>query len=271
LRAVEDFAGTTLAPIRCRGVLHFYGSRDPRRDRPCLVVTAPRVSIAESRERLSNMARVHRLVEGRDAPHIPGVVDVQLDGPTPHVILDCDVVADGDHVADFVYETGTKTPHAAGAALIIAIMRAITALHRVGDSCLGSFARANILFAADGRMWLLCSAGPLADACIAPEVACGGPPTQSSDVYAVISFLRGQIALTDMHPVVRRVFAGRLEPGDEVFAERVAWSMRVLAMAPRERPAMERVLEHVIATARGSRRRTACITRSARDDRCAAC
>ncbi len=243
---MKELARGALVPIRCRGVLHFYASRDPR---PCLVVTAPRVSPVEARERLANMARAHRLAAG---DHVPGVVDECLDGPSPWVMLDCEAIADGDHVADYTFETGVKSPHSAGAALIVEIMKTIARVHGVTDPatgtpvCLGSLARANILFAADGRMWLLCGAGHLADAFIAPEVACGGPTSTSADVYSMIAFLRGQIAITDMHPAIQRVFAGRMEPGDEMFAQLVATAMRIQSMTPAERPPMPGVIEQTI-------------------------
>lgn len=216
------------------------------------MVTTPPNAGEEGCARLRELARVHRLVAGRIVPH---VIDECITGPTPWVALDCDAIADGDHIADYVVETGDKSKHASGTWVPMILMQTLAGMHRVHDPstgepvCLGSMARANLLFGADGRMWLVgCGAGALSDAFVAPEVACGAPATPGADVYAVTMFMRAQISVTEMLPIALRIYAGRMLPDDAEAARGVAFSQRIPSLPPHERPTMEEALAHSLNT-----------------------
>jgi hypothetical protein len=169
-------------PIRCRGGLHFYSARDAAR-RLRVVVMAPRLPPEEARGRLAGLARVHRLVEGE---HVPGVVDESLEGPLPWVALDCDAVADFETLTDFVRQGAEPPPFELSSAVGKTIMETLCRGSRTRDPdslepiCLGSLSPGNLLFGADGRMWLVgFGAGPLAGAVVAPEVAAGARERRS--------------------------------------------------------------------------------------------
>jgi hypothetical protein len=235
------------APIRCRGALHFFTARDPISDRLRTIVTAPQLPLSEARSRLANLARVHRLVAG---PHVPATAEHDVDGPAPWVALDCDAIADLETVQDYVRRGGEKPDFVRGAVLGKTIMETLVACHDVRDPeggrpmCLGSLARGNVLFSADGTMWLVgFGAGPLGDACIAPEVAAGGAPTPGADVYAVMLFLRAQLEHVRLPSVLRRVFAGRSPVKDARFVVLLAWSnLKILAAPSAMRPDMKAAL-----------------------------
>lgn len=234
-------------PIRCRGPLHFYSARDDITDRLSVVVVAPRIPEREARLRLAGLARTHKLVAG---PHVPGVVEEALDGPTPWVALDCDAVADLETVRDFVREGGDKPPLVQASVLSKIMMDTLARCHLARDPvsqrpvCLGAIAAGNILFASDGTMWLVgFGAGPLVDACQAPEVGAGAPPTPGADVYAVTLFVRGQLEFVQVPRAMRRVFSGRSFVRDANLVLLLVWSnRRILAAAPSKRADMDAAL-----------------------------
>jgi hypothetical protein len=131
------------------------------------------------------------------------------------------------------------------------IMETLIRTHRVTDPvtggpvCLGSLALANVQVAADGRLWLVgFGAGSLADACIAPEVASGGAPTPGADVFAVMLFMRAQIAFTELPPALVRVFAGRPLDSDAELMRLLVWAnAQILAAPPDGRPSMAEALD----------------------------
>lgn len=234
-------------PIRCRGPIHLYSARDPATDRPLVIATAPRLPRSEAGARLASLARCHELVAG---PHVPGVVDRDLDGPAPWVALGCDAIADLETAAEFIRGGGDKPSYRMGAALGKTIMETLVRTHGVRDPdtgapvCLGSLAASNVLYTADGAIWLVgFGAGPLADACVAPEVALGGPPTPGADVFATTLFVRAQIPFTEPAPAMIRVFSGRPTDDDRELVQLLAWSnAQILAASPTDRPTMAEAL-----------------------------
>jgi hypothetical protein len=237
-----------VVPIRCRGALHFYSARDAESDRLRVLVMAPRIPVGEARARLTSLARVHGLVAGV-ASRVPAVVDAALDAPAPWVALDCDAVADQEHTAEYVRQGGEKPDFQRGAALGKMLVETLIECHRVRDPasgapvCLGSVAPANILFNAEGRLWLVgFGAGPLIDACIAPEVAMGEPATPGADTYAVTLFMRSQAVYVELPAALQRAFAGRSIEGDggqELVELIFTNNVKVLAAPPAERIDLE--------------------------------
>src|SRR5215468_1092474 len=235
-------------PIRCRGPIHFYSGRDPDSAQPRVIAAAPRLPRGEARARLAGLAHFHRLAAG---DHVACVVDLDLDGPVPWVALGCDAIADLETVGDFIHHGGDRPSFALGAMLGKTIMETLIRTHRVTDPvtggpvCLGSLALANVQVAADGRLWLVgFGAGSLADACIAPEVASGGAPTPGADVFAVMLFMRAQIAFAELPPALVRVFAGRPLDSDAELMRLLVWSnAQILAAPPAGRPSMAEALD----------------------------
>jgi hypothetical protein len=205
---------------------------------------APFVPLDEARERLAGLARMHRLVAGE---HVPGVAAESLDGTTPWVALDCDAVADLEILTDFVRQSGDRPPYERTVNVGKTLMETLSRVHRVRDpdtgrsACLGSLSSSNLLFGADGAMWIVgFGAGPLNGAVIAPEIGAGDLPTPSGDVYALTLFLRSQMQFTRLPPVMRRVFSGTSIRSDAKLLALLAWSnMKVLAGPPRGRPTMD--------------------------------
>jgi hypothetical protein len=242
----------SLVALRCRGPLHFYSGRGLDDDDPRLIVIAPRLAASEARARLGNLERVHRLLAN---DRIPAVIDAAVDDDMPWVALACDAIADGDHIGDYIRETGDRPKHHVGTGLIAWLMETFAAIHRITDPkngapvCLGAMARGNVMFAPSGRIWLVgCGGGALDEACVAPEVACGGTPTPGADVYAVMMFMRGQMGLTEMLPIAQRIFAGQPLPEDAAAAQRVMAAVSILSMPPTQRPAMSEALAHAMET-----------------------
>ncbi len=211
---------------------------------------APFLPLDDARERLAGLARLHRLVAG---PHVPGVAAESIDGPTPWVALDCDAVADLEILTDFIRQSGDRPPYERTSTVGKTLMETLSRVHRLRDpdsgmsACLGSLSPSNLLFGADGAMWIVgFGAGPLSGAVIAPEVGAGGPPTPSGDVYALTLFIRSQIPFTRLPPVMRRLFSGTSIRSDAKLLVLLAWSnMKVLAGPPRRRPTIDMSLAQV--------------------------
>jgi hypothetical protein len=239
-----DFQRSSAVPICERGAIHLHGGRDPQTQQHRVWVTAPGLPAEEARIRLGSLARAHRLLAGEN---VPGVADESLDGASPWVALDCDGVVDQEHLADFVRHSGDK-PHLQQASVMgKTIMETLIRCHGVKDPqsrrpmCLGSLAPSNVLFTAEGRIWLIgFGAGPFSGACIAPDVAAGAPPTPGADVYALTVFIRSRMSLVRMPSILRRVFTGKSVVRDARLMLLYAWSnWRVLAGPAERRPNME--------------------------------
>jgi hypothetical protein len=239
----------SLVPIRCRGALHFYSGRDVRTDRLRVVVMAPRIPVDQARARLTNLARLHRLVAG---PRVPAVAEEAIDAPTPWVALDCDAIADHEQAIDWVVQGGDKPPFRIGAALGKQIMETLEACHRVRDPetggpvCLGSLAPANLLFSAEGRLSIVgFGGGRLHDSFFAPEVAGGAPATPGADAFATMMFMRAQMDFAVVPPAIERVFAGQPLESDAALMQLLMWSnAQILAAPPAERAGMDAALQH---------------------------
>lgn len=234
-------------PIRCRGGLHFYACADAADGRPRVVAMAPYMEPSEARARLSGLAHAHALAAG---PHVPGVAAQSLDGPSPWVALECDAVADIEHVTDWVRHGHDKPPFAVTSVLGKTAMETLARCHRVRDPatgrpvCLGSLCAGNLLFAADGAMWIVgFGAGPLSGAIVAPEVASGGAASPGADLYALTLFLRSQMPFTRMPSIMRRVFSGQSLRNDAKLVVLLAWAnLKILAGPAHKRPSMEDAL-----------------------------
>jgi hypothetical protein len=237
-------------PIRCRGAIHFYSARDRQSGALRVIVMAPRIPVAEARERLGAMAAAHRLVAGL---HVPDVVTDGLREAVPWVALDCDAVADQEHLADFVGQGGEKPHLKQASAVTKAAMESLIRCHGTKDPesgrsvCLGSVSSANLLFSADGDVWLVgFGLGPLSGAFVAPEVVLGQPPTPGADVYALMLFLRSQMGTIRLPSMLGRVFSARTIARDAQLAALIVWSnIQVLTKPPEKRPDMVVGLERV--------------------------
>jgi hypothetical protein len=234
-------------PIRCRGALHFYSARDADTDKLGVVVTAPRLPRAEARARLSSLVRSHRLVAGEA---VPDVLAEAVDADPPWIALDCDAIADQEALSDFVRQGAEKPDFVLASVVGKTVMETLARTHGIQDPetrrpvVLGSLAAMNLLFAANGKMWIVgFGAGPLAGACVAPEVASGGTPSPGADVYALILFLRSQMELVRLPSAFRRVSAGASKVGDAKLVLLFLWSnLKILAGPPRARPSMSATL-----------------------------
>ena len=251
--ASESWMGSFASPvpIRCRGPVHLYSAQSRQTGRGVVVVVAPRLSASEARARLERLARLHRLLA---SDHVPGVAGADIDSEMPWVALDCDAVADMETVADCARQTGDKLDMERAAVLGKTLMEALAEVHRTRDPetgrllCLGSLGPSNVLFGAGGNMSIVgFGAGPLSNGSIAPEVATGELPTPSSDVFVLITLIRGHADVVNIPPIIRRVVAGH-PVSDAKMLVLWGWSnVRILAGPPSKRPTMEQTLANARA------------------------
>jgi hypothetical protein len=189
------------------------------------------------------MARLHRIAV---SPVIPDIADEDLTGPHPWLALDCDGIADMECLAELVRQGSEKTDLKRGSVVGKTLMEALTSCHQSQDPdhggplCLGSLSSSNLLFAADGRMWIVgFGAGPLGQAYLAPEVALGEMATPGADVYALTLFMRAHMQLVQLPSAMRRVFCGRSWARDAKALLLLVWSnLHILSAAPSKRPDM---------------------------------
>jgi hypothetical protein len=188
-----------------------------------VVVGAPRRDARAIEVALSEMARVHRLL---DHPMIPKVIELGKHEDVPFLELDCDAVASAQMLSTWIAESGDRLPYGQADAVFTQVREAMQAAHRVIDPrtersvCLGRVSLANLLYARDGRAWVVGFGHNVALALEsgaddgmnavyqAPEVALGAPATPSSDYVAVLLAARAHTTLADVAAIAAAVVGG---------------------------------------------------------------
>jgi len=121
--------------------------------------------------------------------------------------------------------------------------------------CLGAFAPANVLFAADGRHVLfgfghnVIVHDSLGRIVVrgrffqAPEVAVGGLPSIESDLIAMIEMTRSTMAFVSVHEALGRVLVGNTLREDVELARLVLWfETHVMRGVPTRRPSIDEIV-----------------------------
>jgi hypothetical protein len=185
---------------------------------------------------------------------IPAVIDAAADDAMPWVALACDAIADGDHIGDYIRETGDRPKHHVGTGLIAWLMETFAAIHCITDPKNGAgLPRCDGARQPDVRAERQDLAGRLRRWCARRSVRCARGCVwrrtdtrcrclRGNDVYA------GQTGLTEMLPIAQRIFAGQPLPEDAVAAQRVMAAVSILSMPPTQRPAMSEALTHAMET-----------------------
>lgn len=211
--------------VRARGAFEVWTARAPD--------GAPRVVLVAEPAVLDRLAEGHARTAG-------GIVPAVAERGAGFVALACDAVTDFEDLIDRFAARRSRCPYAQGIALVDALLDALARATDAGV-CFGGLAPANLLVSRTGALTLI-GAGHHVTAtapgvAIAPEVAAGGPPTPSGDLYAITLLVRSLIGFVDFPPPAQRVLQGRALPEDAELAQVMLWSnLAIVAAFPDRRP-----------------------------------
>lgn len=176
------------------------------------------------------------------------------------VVLDVPAVTDLDGVVRLAAERGVKATHAEADGLVVTLRDALLAAARSpgrasSDRHLGSFSVSNVVFAADGRFWLVGLGhnvavldedgrlAPRARFFQAPDIALGHAPSERSDFVALLMLLRGMLGFVDVHASVVRAIGGNTLRQDLELVERILWiERRVIHASAADRASIDETI-----------------------------
>lgn len=232
---------------------------DATTQRRVFVVAAdPRGPREASRVALDKLYAAHR-----EPPHaiIAPAIERGDHGDVPFVVFDFPARLDFDRVLQIGLDSGRKAPYQMADGFSTTLRDALLAsAERVDPEtghaiCLGTFAHANVLFAADGRhvMFGFGFNVVVFDALgrmvvrgrfyQAPEVAVGGVPTASSDIIGMIEMTRPTLAFVNVHEALHRVLVGNTLGEDLELSKLLLWfETRVTRSSPAGRPAIAEII-----------------------------
>lgn len=222
------------------------------------------VTVVEARERdassdaaLDALHRAHR-----DPTHeaIAPSLERWRDETISAVVFGVPAVIDLEGAVRLGSERGAKLTHAEADGLIVTLRDALrssaAAVDRPpSDRHLGTLSLSNVVFAADGRFWILGlghnvmvhdAQGRLAPRgrfFHAPEIALGIPPSEQTDFVALLTMLRGMIGFVDVHRSIVNAIAGNTLREDLEIVERILWIERcVIHAVATERPSIDETI-----------------------------
>jgi serine/threonine protein kinase len=234
-------------PIRREGAFHIYAARHAQSREPRVVITnAPDADPLAASATLDKVARAHRAVVH---PRVPKVDERGRVGEVEFISLRSSAVVDFESVwALHTKQSGDRVPYGLLLGVGHEIIDAVITAHRTPDPetgapiCVGVFSPANILLSEDGRASLLGIGAYTTNATadgrptnplgvfVAPEVAAGGEPSPSGDVYGFFSLIRSLLPYVKSPPAMDRVLRGAPEPDDMELAGKLGEAqMRALA------------------------------------------
>jgi hypothetical protein len=243
--------------IRAGGAFHYCSALDAATgERRLVVVPAPKRDAALARVALRKLADAHARL---DHPHIARVADRGEHGGVPFVAFECAAVAELGELLKLARRSALRPPHAEADGFILGLREALQAAHAApgpgGPMHLGSLSYGNIVFAADGRHWLVGfghnvathdEAGePVSGEATfqAPEVAVGEPPSPSGDFVALLLLMRSIIPSMRFEPAVARVLTGRTLREDFELVQCILWiERRVMAAPPGTRATIDEAI-----------------------------
>lgn len=247
-------------PIQSRSSFHILSALRPGDNQRCVVVLpGPRANRAKVAEVLAEVAAIHARL---DHPLIPRVsAHGEVDG-TPYLEFDIPASRDGQDITRCVVESSEKIPYDAADAFIVSLRRAVEVAHAGqhptggGAIHLGHLSHNNLLFADDGRWWLIGlgrnfpvenefgQIDGTAVAFHAPELGGGGARSQMGDYVALVLFMRSLLPYADLSPRLARIFQGDVRPDDEAFLDLLRWvEQRVVGELPSLRATWQEALD----------------------------
>jgi hypothetical protein len=240
---------TETLPISADGAFRLTAALDTTTGRECVVATA-----APGTDRDAARAALVRAHDAHAAIVHPVLARATELGPdADFVVFDVPARIDLAGLLMVARPNGPQVRHAAADGFIVSLRDALFAaadhVDRLGrPACIGSIGHANVLFALDGRFWLI-GVGhnlPLADehgrlggrgaAFQAPEVAVGAEPTRSSDFVALLNMARSLVPFMVLERSIVRILAGNTIAEDIELLAKLLWFERhVITAVPRTR------------------------------------
>ena len=208
------------------------------KQRCVVVLPGPRANRAKVAAVFAEVAAIHGRLHHPLIPRISAHGEV--DG-MPYLEFDIPATRDGQDITRCVVESGAKIPYDAADAFIVSLRRALEVAHAAqhptggGAVHLGHLSHNNLLFADDGRWWLIGlgrnfpveneygQIDGTAMALHAPELGGGGAPSQMGDYVALVLFMRSLLPYADLSPRLARIFQGDVRPEDEAFLDLLRW------------------------------------------------
>ena len=247
-------------PIQSRAAFHLLSVRRVSDGQRCvLVLPGARAQVARVAAVLAEVAAIHACV---DHPLVPRVSAHGLAGDTPFLEFDIPASRDALDMTRCMAESGDKLPYEAADGFIVSLRQVLEVAHATphpdgqGPILLGRFSHRNVLFADDGRWWLIGlgrnflvenELGQLDGTTItfhAPELPMGVAPTPMSDYVALLLFMRTLMPFVGLTPRLERIFRGEWQPDDEAFMERLRWvETRIMGEWPHQRATWAEALD----------------------------
>lgn len=244
-------------PISAEGGFRLTAAHDARTGRECVVVTPqPNADAGAARVALERAFHAHSTIRH---PVIAPAVELGEDGE--HLVFDCPARIDLAGLLMIARGPEPRVRHGAADGFVCALRDALfTAAEHDdprdgGPSCIGTMGHANVLFARDGRFWLVGLGhnvaladehgriGGRSTAFRAPEVLVGARPTKSSDFVTLIAFTRSLVPFMRLERPILRILAGNTLADDlELIAKLVWFERRVITAFPHERASIEEAI-----------------------------
>lgn len=258
VRREERWLGRFLdpLPVSAEGAFRITAARDAVSGRECVVVTgSPLARVDGVRAALAALHDAHARIAH------PIVAPVLARGDEGDwVALDVPARTDLAGLLMLARAREISIEHGAADGFITSLRDGLFAAFATQDAAgrplsLGAIAYGNVLFAPDGRFWIVGFGhnvivadesgrmGGRGTAFQAPEVAIGAPPTRSSEFVALLHFMRALVPFMRLRPAIVRVLAGNsLREDFELIGKLVWFERRVLTALPETRASIDQAI-----------------------------
>ncbi|MFZ5442116.1 MAG: hypothetical protein ACOZQL_19065 [Myxococcota bacterium] len=214
-----------LSTIRRTDLLTLSRARLADRD-VVLVTRSPEADARRVSALLSEVAALHARF---DHPVIPRVAAFEPAAEEPWLALDCPAVCDATGLVARLAERAAPIHYGAADAFIVSLRDALRHAHARG-AFLGRMSPHDILFAGDGRWWLIglgrnfplevrsAPWDPAAPTFQTPELIAGAPPSAITDFVGLLLFMRSVLPYVALPERLARLMRGEFEPADAALA-----------------------------------------------------
>ena len=205
----------------------------------------------ESVPMLEEIVEAHRRVRHEA---VPAVVAAGFDGPTPHVLLGITPVCTMADLVRWLEERGELIDHGPWAGIVRTGLEVLQATHAAGFAT-GVCSLSNLVLDPEGRVHFIApgtqvlltgqSEGRRDRVCaVAPDVACGAPPTVGADVQAAMLLVHRTMHVMRPAESVGELVLGEAEES-AWYAASVSWFHTRVLGALRRRASATEALEHL--------------------------